>query len=265
MATTNYRLQVMSADLFIKYASKEREYITQKITNLKSNLNKYFTTSISEILIFGSFKRDTILPRNFDENSDIDILIIFNQAEKELTPETYRNRLKKFTELYYSTSTVIRSHPSIVLEMDKIKFDLVPCRIYQGFFSSTHQIPDKNGSWMNTDPKGFNETLTTANNKYNSLVKPMIRLMKRWNAYNNYPYTSYNLEQIIADMNFSNDNHETGFLYAISQLPTSNLAEYQTKKVETLKNNGKWVKEYLDRDNQEKAIEVVCRILGLKV
>ena len=265
MATTNYRLQVMSADLFIKYASKEREYITQKIDNLKTNLKKYFTTSISEILIFGSFKRDTILPRNFDENSDIDILIIFNQAEKELTPETYRNRLKRFAELNYSTSTVVRSHPSIVLEMDKIKFDLVPCRIYQNFFSSSHQIPDKNGSWMNTDPKGFNEILTTANNKYNSLVKPMIRLMKRWNAYNSYPYTSFALEQIIADMNFSNDNHETGFLYAIAQLPTSNLADFQAKKVETLKNNGKWIKEYLDRDNQDKAIEVVCRILGLKV
>jgi len=265
MASINYRLQQMAADLFIKYGSTEREYITQKIDNLKYNLKVYFTNSINEILIFGSFKRDTILPRKFDESSDIDILIIFNQADRELTPETYRNQLRKFCELKYSTSTVVKSHPSIVLEMGKIKFDLVPCRINQTFWSTSHQIPDKNGSWMNTDPKGFNETLTAANNRYNSLVKPIIRLLKRWNAYNNYPYATYELEQIIAAMNFSNDNYETGFLYAIRQLSTTNLPDYQAKKVDTLKSNGAWIKEYLDRDNQDKAIEVLCRILGLKV
>jgi hypothetical protein len=149
--------------------------------------------------------------------------------------------------------------------MSNIKFDLVPCRIYRGFWSNTYQIPSKTGSWLDTDPKGFNEKLTSANNSYGSIVKPIIRLLKCWNAYNSYPYASFELEQIIADMNFSNDNYQTGFLYAINHLPTYNLSDYQTKKVETLQKNKDWIKEYLDRDNQEKAIEVVRRILGVKL
>ena len=40
---------------------------------------------------------------------------------------------------------------------------------------------------------------------------------------------------------------------------------YETKKVEVLKNNKDWIKEYINRNNQEKAIEVVCRILGVKI
>jgi hypothetical protein len=152
----------------------------------------------------------------------------------------------------------------VVLELNKIKFDLVPSRIVNNYFSSSYQIPDKNGSWMSTDPSGFNTKLTEANTRYNSLVKPMVRLFKRWNANNGYPFSSYDLENLIADVDFSGDNYESGFLYAIKQFSTWGLGVSATQKVNTLQSNGEWIKEYLDRDNQEKIIEVTCRILGLK-
>lgn len=262
MATVNYVLQKLAEDLFIKYDSKERVYIEERITNFMLSIKDHFKENVSEVLVFGSYKRDTILPRRFDEKSDIDVLVIFNQAQK-FTPETYRNQLKSFaTEKYFSTK-VLKDHPSIVLEMKSIKFDLVPCRLYKGFWSNYLQIPDKNGSWMDTYPKEFTEKLTKANTRYNSIVKPVIRLLKCWNASNSYPYPSYELEKIIADMNFNNENYQSGFLYAIGNLSSSGLATYQAKKVETLKNNAGWIKEYLKRDNQEKATEVVHRILGL--
>lgn len=263
MASINSRLQKVASDLFIKYDSTERIYIDGKITNLKTNLNNWFGNSITEIKLFGSYKRDTILPRKFDELSDVDILIVFNNAQKEITPESYRTRLKKFAETKYSTSKVIKDHPSVVLEMNKIKFDLIPCRIASSFFSTSYQIPNKTGNWMDTDPTGFNAQVTGANIKYKSIVKPLIRLFKRWNAWNNYPYSTYDLEQKISLMNFSGDNYQSGFLYAIEHLSSFGLSVAGKQKVETLKNNGAWIKTYLDRDNQEKAIEVTCRILGI--
>jgi len=263
MASINSRLQSAASDLFIKYGSTEREYIEGKITNLKTNLKDWFGSSISEIIIFGSYKRDTILPRNFDEESDVDILVVFSDAQQEATPETYRTRLKKFAEGKYSTSKVLKNHPSIVLEMNKIKFDLVPSRKSNSWFSDTYQIPDKSGYWMNTDPVGFNSIVTEANTKYNSIVKPLIRLFKRWNSHNYYPFATFDLENRIAEMNFSGDNFQTGFLYAIDRLSSYNLTVLGSQKVETLKSNGKWIKEYLDRENQLKAIEVTCRILGI--
>lgn len=265
MATINFTLQKISNSLFIKYESIEREYINDKISNFQKAIKSYFGSNIEDILVFGSYKRDTILPRKFDENSDIDVLVVFNQAQSEFTPETYRRQLKRFADTKYSTTTVLKDHPSVVLEMSNIKFDLVPCKIFGNFWGNTYQIPSKSGLWMDTDPKGFNEKLSSANNRYGYIVKPIIRLLKCWNAKNDYPYSSFELEQIIADMNFTNDNYQTGFLYAISNLPTNKLATYQAEKVEILKNNKDRIDEYLKREDQEKAIEVVCRILGVKI
>lgn len=265
MATINYRLQQISADLFIKYNSAERSDIQNKVNTFEKGIKAYFGNSVSEILLFGSYKRDTILPRKFDEHSDIDILVVFDQAEREFIPETYRSQLKRFASTKYPTTKILKDHPSVVLEMSKIKFDLVPCRYNTSFWGNSYQIPSKDGQWMDTDPRGFNENLTAANNKYSSIVKPIIRLLKCWNAFNGYPYASFELERIIADMNFKNDNYQTGFLYAIKELPTYNLTSTQSHKVQTLNNNAKWIEEYLDRDNQDKATEVVYRILGLKL
>jgi predicted nucleotidyltransferase len=264
MASINSRLSSIASDLFIKYGSTEREYILGKIENIKTNIKSYFGSDVLEVLVFGSFQRDTILPRKFDERSDIDILVVFDNSEKEYTPETYRTRLKKFAEYKYSTSTVIKDHPSIVLEMNKIKFDLVPSRKTVVFFTSNYQIPNKNGSWMDTDPFGFSSELTESNKRFGYLVKPMARLFKRWNSHNGYPFGTFELEKIIASVNFQGDNYQTGFLYAIGQISSYGLGTVASQKVETLKSNGKWAKEYLDRDNQEKAIEVACRILGIK-
>lgn len=264
MATVNYVLQKIASDLFIKYDSDERNYIEERVKNFKLSLKKYFGSNISEVVLFGSFKRDTILPRKFDKESDIDVLIIFSDTGQGFTPETYRNRLRRFAETIYFSSKVIKDHPSIVLEMSSIKFDLVPCRIENGFWSTTYQIPDKSSSWMDTDPKGFNDKLTEVNNRNNSIVKPIIRLLKRWNAFEDYPYASFELEQIIADMNFGGDNYQTGFIYAIKKLPTFGRPEYLRKKVEVAQKNAEWIEEYLNRENQDKATEVVRRILGLR-
>ena len=43
------------------------------------------------------------------------------------------------------------------------------------FWNSTYQIPNRESVWIDTDPKGFNSLLTTNNNKYNSILKPITK------------------------------------------------------------------------------------------
>ncbi len=148
--------------------------------------------------------------------------------------------------------------------MQKIKFDLVPSRYVTSFWNSTYQIPNRESVWMDTDPKGFNSLLTTNNNKYNSILKPIIRLIKRWNASNDYPYNTFELEQMIAKMNFSGDNYEKGFIYATENLSKYNLGIYQTAKVNTLQKNVQLITEKLKNNDQTKAEEILMNILNLK-
>lgn len=264
MATINYRLQKIAEELFIKYGSKERIYIDERIKAFQRTIKAHFGQEISEIIIFGSYMRDTILPRQYDPDSDIDVLIVFNQKEKERTSETYRSQIRKFATKKYFATPVVKDHPSVVLEMSGIIFDLVPCRIDEGIFFDDYQIPAKDGSWMDTEPIKFTQELTERNNRFNSIVKPLIRIMKCWNAFNGYPYASFELEKLIADMNFSNDNYQTGFLYAIKNLSTYKLPDYQTRKIETLKNNRKQIIGYLEEDKQDKAEKLLIKLLGLK-
>ena len=140
-------------------------------------------------------------------------------------------------------------------------FDLVPAIFDKGFFYDSIEIPDKDGGWMETEPQKFNDELSEVNTRYNSIVKPIIRLLKYWNASADYPYESFYLERHIADMNFNNDTYQSGFLYAIKKLSDYDLPGYAAQKVEALKNNAEWVKEYLEREDIKKAKEALERIL----
>lgn len=76
----------------------------------------------------------------------------------------------------------VQSSPSIVLEMQHIKFDLVPA--YKAM-SMCYYIPKNSTDWQLTDPNGFNDNLVEANKSNDYKLKPVIRLMKYWNIKKN--------------------------------------------------------------------------------
>ncbi len=258
----NNYLKKIASELFIKYDSDERRKIDRSVDHIFNKLEEYFDDQIDEVFVFGSYSRDTILPGRYDTNSDIDILIQFNTKDYDkLKPESYRNQLKKFAEVNYASSTVIKDHPSIVLELNHIKFDLVPAYFDDGFFYDSIEIPDKNNGWMETEPGKFSKKVTDSNKRYDSKVKPIIRLLKYWNASHGYPYYSYELEKTIVELDFGGDNYQTGFLRAIMNLPDSFLPGAASRKVDSLKENAKIIKRYLKNGDMEKTNGVLKRIL----
>ena len=175
----------------------EKDSISTSISTLYFRLGNYFSSDISERFQFGSSTRGTILPRSMDQRSDIDYMIVFK--DEDLKPQTYINRLKRFAEKYYSTSEIKQSHPTVVLKLNHIQFDLVPAI---KSYIEEYRIPAPSSSytdWMSTSPNGFNSKLSEANKNKNYKLKPSIRLLKYWNAQSGYVYQSYGLEQWAAD------------------------------------------------------------------
>jgi len=105
-------------------SDKEKTSIFLSIETLKLRLNSYFSDALKEHFQFGSSTRGTILPRSMDSHSDIDYMIVFDDESSK--PQTYIDRLKRFAEAYYSTSEIHQSHPTVVLKLNHIHFDLVP-------------------------------------------------------------------------------------------------------------------------------------------
>lgn len=188
----------------------EKESINKSIATLQTRIASYFDVNLVEQLRFGSSTRGTILPRSMDEHSDIDYMVVLKNDGK--TSQTYLNRMKVFAEKRYGSSEIYQSSPSIVLELNHIKFDLVPAitSIYGGY-----QIPDGNSGWKNTNPNDFNQNLEEKNKNNYSLIKPTIRLVKYWNAENGYVYNSFEFEKWIIGRSFWGCTNQKDYLFRV--------------------------------------------------
>ena len=177
-------------------SSNEKDSISKSISTLKARIDYYFESDVVDRFQFGSSTRGTILPRSMDKNSDIDFMVIFKDDGSK--PQTYLSRIRRFIEKYYSKSEIYQSSPTIVLELNHIKFEIVPAKEIWG----QKYIPDGNGDWMATSPNDFNNTLTEKNKNHSNFIKPTIRLAKYWNANNGYIYSSYLFEKWIVERHF---------------------------------------------------------------
>lgn len=225
--TVNSYLVNLSSALVLR--GTEKDSISISIATLKSRLSSHFGTDITDQFRFGSSVRETILPRGADEKSDIDYMIVFNTSSETLKPQSYLDRLRKFADKYYYSSEIHQSNPTVVLELNHIKFDLVPA-IYQYY---QYQIPSPASSWtdwITTDPNGFSQRLTEANIRYNSQIKPLVRLVKYWNALNGRLYTSYSLENYIVNQSFWGNTLLKDYFYTFWDSFSYNYNDPQSTK-----------------------------------
>jgi hypothetical protein len=224
-------LQKRASDAVL--SSSETASITTSIATLQSRLNSHFGVGLSNQFKFGSQTRGTILPRAMDERSDIDYMIVF--ADGGYTPQTYLDRLRRFVDRYYSSSSIKQSSPTIVLELNHIKFDLVPA--LKGYWDGIYKIPSGTAFWQDTNPNDFNATLTAKNNAEMSLIKPTIRLAKFWNAKSGYVYDSFSFEKWIVEQSYIGIINQRDYLFRVFEamaLPYD--AQWRLDKVQRAKN-----------------------------
>ena len=226
-------------------STEERISIGVSLGFLKTKLSNWSHSSdIQEQAVFGSYDRDTILPRKYDEGSDVDYMIVFKNPN-QLQPETFRTWLKKFAEDKYTRSEIYLDYPTTVLELSHIKFELVPAiKPMWG----TYMIPDNTtifSKWQSTNPFTLKNTITEAN-KINHNIRPLIRVMKYWNVLNGKPYASYELEQKIANMPFwySKNLEECFYFFVEALIPEYSMSQLKKNAVNKLKNAARQAQYY---------------------
>ena len=223
-------------------SSSEVASINTSISTIESRLTSYFGNGLSEQLRFGSSTRGTILPRSMDEHSDIDYMVVF--SEKGYNPQTYLDRLKRFADYYYSSSEIKQSSPSIVLELEHIKFDLVPALKAES--SAGYQIPNGPSDWRETNPNDFNAALTAKNSAELQKIKPTIRLIKFWNAQAGYVYDSYWLEKYVVELAYYGITNQRDYLFNVvdNLFPAWQAPQWCKDKIQRAKDIVKNVREY---------------------
>ena len=239
-------------------SSDETTSIATSISTLQTRLNAWFGTDLTEHFKFGSQTRGTILPRKMDEHSDIDYMIVFKEGGYK--PQTYLDRLRRFVENYYSSSTIKQSSPTIVLDLNHIKFDLVPA--LKGYWTGSYQIPNGPQAWQDTNPNDFNSTLTAKNNSELYMIKPTIRLAKFWNAKNSYVYDSYGFEKWVVEQSYYGITNQRDYLFRVFDnlsLPTD--TQWNKDRVQRAKDIVKQVRSYESSDMPASAEAEVKKLI----
>lgn len=244
--SVNTHLTSLSSSLVLSDA--EKESISTSISSLSAKLTAWFGSNITGQFQFGSSTRGTILPRKADADSDIDYMVVFDTSDGQKKPQTYLDRLRKFADGKYASSEIKQSHPTIVLSLNHISFELVPAIYDYGY-----QIPSPSSSWSewtNTDPSAINTSLQNKNKAENYQIKPLVRLVKYWNAQAGHPFNSFSLEEYIIQMGFWMDSSLKDYFYTFWQSLTYdyNTAQYIKDKVERAKAHANKAKEYEDAD-----------------
>ena len=239
----------MSVLSFLSSLSSQLVISQQETTSIAISLGMLHThlqnwehhNQIVESFYFGSYQRDTILPRRADPDSDVDFMVVFSNPNN-YQPQTFLNWLNDFAESKYPRSYNRQSFPTIVLELQHIRFELVPAVKPWGYM-----IPTKGlyyNRWQNTDPLTLRNRVATANS-FNSCVRPLIRIMKYWNALKDKPFASYELETKIANHMFWGCGNIEDCLYSFAEslVVDYSLPMYKKNIINTFKHKVYTVKQ----------------------
>jgi predicted nucleotidyltransferase len=191
-------------ELVLARNDTERDNINRSLSHLETVLKNKLGGNIKEFIRFGSFTRNTILPRKYDTQSDVDLMVIFNTSQNKYTPGTYRKWLLDAVSSAYPNSISKKDFPVVKLELNHIMFDIVPA-YSEEYWLKSYYIPSANDSWQSTTPNDINQSLSGKNQQCgNNIVRNTIRLCKHWNAVANYPFYSYLMEKQIINLSFWN-------------------------------------------------------------
>lgn len=247
-------------ELVIARNAAERDKINNSLSHLEGVLRSKLPGQIKEFIRFGSYTRNTILPRKYDSYSDVDLMIVFNTINGRLSPGTYRQKLKDAVTSSYPNSISRKDFPAVKLELNHIMFDLVPAYVEDSYWMNAKQcfIPGPNDQWRQTVPKDIDTPLTDLNQRVgNNSARNAIRLCKHWNASAGYPLESYLMEKdaILRYYGYTTNTY-TIFLEMLSGVARNHSGAQQA--LQSIKNyQGDWWTEA----NPEKEWQWVRKLL----
>ncbi|MDD5571203.1 MAG: hypothetical protein PHD97_08615 [Bacteroidales bacterium] len=236
MTDINSYLTKLSKQLSI--GKEEREEIDKSIDFLKGKIWEKYRDKLLTVDVFGSYDRRTELPQSVDKNSDVDILVIFKS--NDFQPSTILKHLYEFADNQYSKSNVMTDHPTVVIELKKIRFEIIPA-YWETYFLSDDELKipaprNKELKWITTDPAKLKNDLMDKNKKEDEMIIPLIKLIKYFNTLQGKPYESHLIERFAISRRYPEKQLQDYFFKFIENLDTDGQNEEQKIFIEEMKN-----------------------------
>lgn len=246
-------------------SAEEGDRIVKSVSHINDKLTASFAENgLKEVRVFGSFGRGTLLTRKVANGSDIDVLIAFDS--KKWVAQTYLTKLKNFAETHYPRSERYQDYPTISIELNHIKFELVPGYFREDSFiySEAYFIPQKKNSsveWIKTDPDEMKKRIEKFEDENRKQLISLILLFKYWNLNNQSAYKTYMVEDWVI-RHFNPDRAiEHNFFKIIDELNLWNSAKVHNEVNRKVKNHRSKVKLLLENDMEDYALLETKKII----
>ncbi len=232
---TNINTYLLELSEKLKFSSDMKEKIDASIEYFKQKFWGHFQDRLNDVIVFGSYSRGTIISK--DDLADVDIVAIYKS--KEFQPDTYLKQIRNFCENIYPRTKIYQDHPTIVIDMEQIKFEIVP-----SYFISTDivKIPaphNREIKWVNTNPSLLINKVVNKDKNNKNLIIPVIRILKYWNILNKRPFSSFQIENAIISKLFNCSTLKEYYVSSISAIEEIANNEIQKKAIMNLKNKQK--------------------------
>ena len=232
----NSYLNTINSQILAKN-SEDEDNINNSIDYLGRHLRAWEGfDEVDDYFPFGSYVKNTCLPRCIDNSADVDYIVVFNS--NKLTPQTYLNKVSRFIEAKYPRSQRYQSHPTIVLDMNNIKFEVMPAIHLWGYGNNYYNIPaPQTGAvvWTTTQPLELQRRLDAADELYDGMLRPVIRLIKYWNVRNGKILTSFRIEEYVISQAYLGCNNLFDFFsHAVRNLTHCEyLPDYKRRQLQS--------------------------------
>jgi hypothetical protein len=188
-------------------------------------------------------------------------MVVFK--EKNASPQTYLNRLRRFVETTYQSSEIKQSNPTIILNLNHIALELVPA--IPSWFGR-YEIPAPASDyqeWLETSPLKFNQELTEKHKQSGNNLKHVIRLAKYWNSINGHVFPSFDLEkQLVNHGYYGANNIQEYFISCMYNLSLGFFPpKWKTDRLKKMKEELFFVEQALRRKDSQLANFHIKRIL----
>jgi hypothetical protein len=240
---------------FTEFAAKIKptQAQEQEITSRRNAVTGYLTSShpagsampLLETRVIGSAGRKTLIR----PVSDIDIFAVFDDSQ---VWNAYKNDSKQL--LYrvrealseYRVETVGSRGQAVRLFYDSgPHVDITPafrCIHWLTRTPAGYMIPRGDGTWLQTDPYVHHDFMVRRNGELDNYLKPLVRLLKRWNRSHSGRLKSFHLEMMVqaSFKSLGSNNREAVtmfFDWAGQRLDVNDPAGYSGNLASTLTRN----------------------------
>jgi len=255
-------------------ASTRQQNVRKVVENELEVLDSFLT---------GSYSRYTMIAPLSE--ADIDIFVILNPSYYEKDGQAnLLDRVKRvLLKTYTKTPKISRNGQAVTITFTDFIVDVVPAFYRKG---GGFLIPNSiKKEWISTNPKTHGEIMSNENDKHDSNLIPIVKMIKGWNKNINHAFVSFYLELLaikiftkvtISDypsgMRYFFDKGREAIKYEVKDsveyggqingLDNVSTVEDAVSRFETAYNRAKKAEEYERNGNTESAIGEWKEIFG---